>query len=82
MIIKFIKNCNNRGVEIKWFGDKNPTSYTSRYDSWEYIQDIPILKNTLDILKSTLDMRIPLTFDKEDCKLISEIIIDEFQNLN
>ena len=82
LIIKFIKNCNNRGVEIKWFGDKNPTSYTSRYDSWEYIQDIPILKNTLEILKSTLDMRIPLTFDKEDCKLISEIIIDEFQKLN
>jgi len=81
LIIKFIKNCNKRGVEIKWFGDKNPSSYTSRYDSWEYIQDIPVLHNTLDILKTTLDMRIPLTFDKKDCKLISEIIIEEFQRL-
>ena len=52
LIIKFIKNCNKRGVEIKWFGDKNPSSYTSRYDSWEYIKDIPVLHNTLDILKT------------------------------
>ena len=77
----FIKNCEKRGVDLKWFGDKNPIAYTSRYDSWEYLENIPVLKNTLEILKTTLDMRIPLTFDNNDCRVIAEIIIEEFIKL-
>ena len=69
-------------MDLKWFGDKNPIAYTSRYDSWEYIKKIPILSQTLNILKTTLDMRIPLTFDIDDCKVISNIIIEEFKKLN
>ena len=77
----FIKNCKKRGVDLKWFGDKNPIAYTSRYDSWEYLENIPVLKNTLEILKTTLDMRIPLTFDNNDCRVIAEIMIEEFRKL-
>ena len=77
----FIKNCKKRGVDLKWFGDKNPIAYTSRYDSWEYLENIPVLQNTLEILKSTLDMRIPLTFDNNDCRVIAEIIIEEFRKI-
>ena len=77
----FIKNCKKRGVDLKWFGDKNPIAYTSRYDSWGYLENIPVLKNTLEILKTTLDMRIPLTFDNNDCRVIAEIIIEEFRKL-
>jgi dTDP-4-amino-4,6-dideoxygalactose transaminase len=77
----FIKNCKKRGVDLKWFGDKNPIAYTSRYDSWEYLENIPVLKNTLEILKTTLDMRIPLTFDNNDCRVIAEIIIEEFRKI-
>ena len=77
----FIKNCKKRGVDLKWFGDKNPIAYTSRYDSWEYLENTPVLKNTLEILKTTLDMRIPLTFDNNDCRVIAEIIIEEFRKL-
>ena len=36
----FIKNCKKRGVDLKWFGDKDPIAYTSRYDSWKYIENI------------------------------------------
>ena len=77
----FIKNCKKRGVDLKWFGDKNPIAYTSRYDSWKYLENIPVLKNTLEILKTTLDMRIPLTFDNNDCRVIAEIIIEEFRKI-
>ena len=77
----FIKNCKKRGVDLKWFGDKNPIAYTSRYDSWGYLENIPVLKNTLEILKTTLDMRIPLTFDNNDCRVIAEIIIEEFRKI-
>ena len=82
LIKLFVYNCKSRGVDLKWFGDKNPIAYTSRYDSWEYIKKIPILSQTLNILKTTLDMRIPLTFDIDDCKVISNIIIEEFNKLN
>jgi len=73
----FIAACNARGVELKWFGEDEPKAYTSRYDSWRYIDDIPVLPMTLKILEKTLDMRVPLTFTAEDCDVIADIIEDE-----
>ena len=70
-----------RGVELKWFGDAEPKAFTSRYDSWKYIDDLPVLPNTLRVLDTTLDMRVPLTFDRADCDLISRIIADEMATL-
>ena len=60
---------------LKWFGDAHPKGYTSRFDSLRYIGDLPTLDNTQKILSALLDMRIPLTFDLEDCALIAEIIV-------
>lgn len=73
----FIAACNARGAELKWFGDDEPKAFTSRYDSWKYIDDIPHLPNTHKVLANTLDMRIPLTFDEDDCTIIADIIEDE-----
>ena len=50
---------------------------SSRYDSWKYIDDIPHLPATLGVLEKTLDMRVPLTFDLDDCDLIARIIDEE-----
>ncbi len=76
-IPEFIERCKNRGVELKWFGDREPKAFTSRYDSWRYIDNLPVLPKTLGILEKTLDMRIPLTFNQEDCKIIADIILSE-----
>ncbi|MDB2514115.1 aminotransferase class I/II-fold pyridoxal phosphate-dependent enzyme [Alphaproteobacteria bacterium] len=73
----FVAACAKRGVELKWFGDDEPKAFTSRYDSWRYIKDIPVLPNTLKVLANTLDMRIPLTFNIDDCDIIADIINDE-----
>ncbi len=73
----FLKACASRGVELKWFGEDEPKAFTSRYDSWIYIKDIPHLPKTLDVLSTTLDMRVPLTFDEKDCALIADIIENE-----
>jgi len=75
----FLDRCMQRGVELKWFGSDQPTGFTSRYDSWQYIEDIPHLPNTLKILKSTFDMRLPLTFDTDDIETICTIIKEEIQ---
>ena len=48
--------------------------FTSSYDSWRYIPDLPDLKNTKKVLATMCDMRLPLTFTTEDCDLIVAII--------
>ena len=73
----FVEACAARGAELKWFGDDEPKAFTSRYDSWKYIDDIPTLPTTLRILGTTLDMRVPLTFTRDDCELIADIIAEE-----
>lgn len=73
----FIAACAKRGVELKWFGAAKPHAFTSRYDSWRYLGDLPVLPKTLEVLSTTCDMRVPLTFSEADCRLIAEIVADE-----
>lgn len=75
-ILNVVRLCGQRGVVLKWFGDSEPKDYTSRYDSWKYIDTRPVLPNTEKVLSKLLDMRIPLTFSEDECKLIAEIILE------
>ena len=74
---EFISACATRGVELKWFGGAEPQGFTSRYDSWRYIDGIQPLPQTLEILATTFDLRIPLTFSVEDMEIIGSIIDEE-----
>jgi dTDP-4-amino-4,6-dideoxygalactose transaminase len=76
-VCEFISACAQRGVELKWFGGAEPHGFTSRYDSWRYLDETPPLQNTLDILSTTFDLRIPLTFSVDDMILIGDIIAEE-----
>ena len=73
----FLNRCSKRGVALKWFGNHSPDNYTSKYDSWSYIDDKAALTNTDKVLSTLMDMRLPLTFNEVDCKLIANIIIQE-----
>ena len=73
----FVDACMARGVELKWFGDPNPVAFTSRYDSWRYLGDVQPLPRTLTALSTTCDLRVPLTFDDADCRVIAAIIAEE-----
>jgi len=68
-----LARCLDRGVELKWFGAAEPKGFTSRYDSWRYAPSQP-MPDTDRILAGILDMRVPLTFSLEDCRLIARII--------
>ncbi len=72
----FTARCARRGVELKWFGAAEPRAFTSRYDSWRYVgaQRLPA---TDRLLGGLIDMRLPLTFSVEDCRLIARIIREE-----
>ena len=75
-VLAVVSRCAERGVELKWFGAAEPVAFTSRYDSWRYAkpQHLPA---TDRVLAGLMDMRIPLTFSREDCALIASIIRQE-----
>ncbi|MCP4024325.1 MAG: DegT/DnrJ/EryC1/StrS aminotransferase family protein [Desulfobacteraceae bacterium] len=75
-IRNFLTTCMDQGVELKWFGNKEPVGFTSAYSSWKYFGNLPDLVNTKRILATMCDMRIPLTFTESDCNLILEILKD------
>ena len=68
-----IRRCAARGVELKWFGGAEPTGFTSRYDSWRYVESERMPASDR-ILIGIMDMRVPLTFSLDDCRLIARII--------
>lgn len=80
-IQEFLAACMDKGVELKWFGNKEPVGFTSAYSSWQYFEKLPHLPNTVRVLAVMCDMRIPLTFTLEDCRLILEIIEEVAQTL-
>lgn len=70
---EFIAANKALGVELKWFGDADPTGFTSNHHSWTYIEPQD-LKQTDRVLAGLFDMRIPLTFTLDDCEHIAGII--------
>lgn len=73
-IKKFLEKCMGRGVELKWFGNKQPVGFTSSYSSWKYFGELSDLPATNRVLATMCDMRIPLTFSLDDCSSIVQII--------
>ncbi|TMV07980.1 aminotransferase [Ruegeria sediminis] len=72
-VAEVVRRCAERGVELKWFGRAEPVGFTSRYDSWRYAKSEQMPKSDR-ILAGIVDMRVPLTFSLEDCRLIARII--------
>lgn len=72
-VLEVQRSCAARGVELKWFGGAEPVGFTSRYDSWRYV-DAPPMPKSDAVLAGIVDMRVPLTFSLEDCAFIARII--------
>jgi dTDP-4-amino-4,6-dideoxygalactose transaminase len=70
----FVAECGQRGVEIKWFGWKEPKGFTSTFKHWQYIHQGQTLPETEKILDCLCDFRVPLTFSLEDCQILATVI--------
>jgi hypothetical protein len=44
------QECARRGVKIKWFGWSKPVGFTSSFEHWQYIQQVPELARTKKFL--------------------------------
>ncbi len=73
---EIVDRCAAKGVVLKWFGADEPRGYTSRFDSWHYLDATSDLPGTRSALARLVDMRVPLTFDLDDCSQIVEILAD------
>ena len=71
-----VAGCAARGVELKWFGAAEPKGFTSVYSHWRYAKPTEMPRSDR-VLRAVLDMRVPLTFSRDDCALIARIIADE-----
>lgn len=78
---QFLEMCGKRGVEIKWFGWKEPRGFTSSFDSWQYIRQHADLPKTRAILNFLCDLRIPLTFSLDDCRVIAAVIKESLKEI-
>lgn len=78
---QLITNCEAKGVAIKWFGDSQPKGYTSKYDSWQYLNDQSCLEASERILAKLIDIRIPLTFSLDDCTTVANMLVKEIEAL-
>jgi len=72
-VAEVVARCRARGVELKWFGADQPQGYTSRYGHWRYCATEAMPRSDR-ILAGVVDMRLPLTFTLDDCRVISRII--------
>ncbi len=63
------------GVELKWFGGREPVGFTSSHHSWQYMQG-QSLPHTDQVMATLFDMRLPLTFSEEECALVAELICE------
>ncbi|MEX3315806.1 DegT/DnrJ/EryC1/StrS family aminotransferase [Sulfitobacter sp. PS-8MA] len=75
-VAEVITRCAARGVELKWFGGAEPKGFTSRYDTWRYVETEKMPASDA-VLAGLMDMRVPLTFSRDDCALIARIIREE-----
>ncbi|RBO54382.1 aminotransferase [Rhodovulum sp. BSW8] len=73
-----VARCAARGVELKWFGAAQPQGFTSRYAHWDYAAPEP-LPRTDRVLAGLIDLRLPLTFTPEDCRVIAEVLDEEIR---
>jgi dTDP-4-amino-4,6-dideoxygalactose transaminase len=78
----FLARCAERGVEVKWFGRRDPHGFTSSYRNWQYLPSMPELPASDQVLEYLFDFRVPLTFTLEDCRLIAAIIKQVLEELS
>ena len=79
-ISRVIDGCRQRGVDIKWFGRKEPVGFTSSWQDWQYVEDEQTLPHTREMLDRLCDMRIPIDLSTDEARCIAEILSDEVAN--
>jgi len=80
---QFMKLVRDRGLSLYVLGLHEGNARV--FWNWKFLGDIPELPKTKRVLMKACDMRVPLTFDQEQLRMIAETIIStlsEVKNKN
>ncbi|MBT3273291.1 MAG: aminotransferase class I/II-fold pyridoxal phosphate-dependent enzyme [Spirochaetales bacterium] len=77
----FLTTCEQRGVFLKWFGNRDAAGFTSTHEHWKFMANSPEVPNTDDVLESLVDMRIPLSAVKTEMAAIGDVITSTFSEV-
>ena len=72
----FQTTCIERGVLLKWFGNREAIGFTSSHHNWKYLAATQDMPQTDALLHRLFDMRIPLSLTDEDVEAIATIIFE------
>jgi len=71
-IQRFLQRAREQGLELQVFGHTDNARY---FRNWLYsFEETPSLEQTEEIITAACDFRLPLSFNSEDLKLITQII--------
>lgn len=69
---RFLREVKDRGVGLQIFGRLDNSRY---YKNWKFsFDEVPELQQTDEIISLACDLRISLTFDKQDIELLGMIV--------
>merc|ERR1711988_319257 len=67
----YVKKCKEMGVELKPFG----TPHNARFfKNWKFLNNIPDMPNTEQIVRHAFDMKMPFNFEANDWKHVGAIM--------
>lgn len=58
---RFVDECRQRGVHIKWFGNRETDGFTERLEHWQYLRAADTCPASHKTLIRLCDLRIPLS---------------------
>jgi dTDP-4-amino-4,6-dideoxygalactose transaminase len=73
-IVRFLQECQSRGLYVKWFGGPEPTAFTSNYSHWHYFQAELASDQSMSVLRRLMDLRLPINLTQDECDLVGRIV--------
>ncbi len=77
----FLKQCDDHGVHIKWFGGREPVGFTSAHGHWRYIAAPADLPRSDEVLQGLCDFRLPSSLTEEDCRTLAAVVREAMQHV-
>lgn len=77
----FLKECDDHGVHIKWFGGREPVGFTSAHDHWRYIAAAADLPGADEVLRGLCDFRLPSGLTEQDCRTLASVVREAMQQV-
>lgn len=74
----YLQDVRSRGVPVSVFGAHDNAR---NYKTWEFLGELPDMKQTDNVIRFAVDVRLPPQFDEADFDLMADVLIAGFESL-